>query len=236
MSFSDYLAVTRNRDKVMSVIEFLPLLLQGPTTAIGMTDLAEGLLNASALAGGYRVVTRCSGLVDMLDPAKIAAMGTVQNPIIRKLGGIEYCFSLGFFPMEHLALLGNRGIIKIDSARFGGIGVFCWFCSLTVHIWRVLYEMLLEYPYVSSKARDAASIKRNAAFRRKIIDLVKTLSWWIFSMTCLPANGKPQLLANPSGLLLPLHKTVELLAPNKLVLSTSLRGLLGMIATACDFM
>lgn len=237
MSFSEYLASTRNRDKVMGIVQFLPMMLSGPAQALGMQGFSEGLLKASQLADGYRAVTRLSGLVDMLDPRKIAGLSTIRDPILRRLSAIEFVFTVGFFPCEHIALAGTFGVIKGDGVpRFSGLAVFCWFWSLTVHALRVLYEMLLEYPYISPKARDAASLKRNADFQRKIIDLVKTLSWWVFALTCFPAKGKPQLLTKPAGVLLPLHRAVEIISPSALSLSTTLRGLLGMIAMTCDFM
>lgn len=241
MSFAEYLSTTGNRDNVMAVLQFGSTILSVPAGAAGNKSLAESLVKLASLADGYRTVTRLFGLVNMLDSGnlkKLSDASAREQPIIAKLGLMEYAASCLFFPFENLGLLTQWGVInKGDAGRvanYGGVAVFFWWWSLTLKLASTIYRMLLAYPYLTPRGTDATSVRRQADWRRLQLTLLKTICWWIFAMGCLPAKGKPQLLRNVSGFLVPLHRLIELLSPSALSLSPLVRGVLGMIATSCD--
>lgn len=229
-----YLSRTWDRDKVMALVQFIPMTLNGPLQALGSKGLQQSLDKLGGMADGYRAITRLSLLLNNLSPETLASIKQIRDPVLKSMTIVEHIFSTLFCPFEHLAVLQGHGVISANS-RFGGMAVYCWFWSLLVGTFRQIYQMMLAYPYLSPKATDTASVKRQAEWRRMIIGLVKTLSFLVFSLTCFPAKGKPQLLGS-AGLLAPLHKLVELTAPKALHLPTTVRGALGLTATICDFL
>lgn len=233
---SAYLSHTWNRDRIMGIVQFAPMVLSGPTAALGLPNLTESLLKLSSLADGYRTVTRCSCMIDMTSPEKIQGALSISDPVARKLAGIEFFVNFLYFPFEHVGLLSTYGVLdgKIVN-RVRGMCAYFWFWGLATSLWNIAYKMLLAFPYLTPKATDAASIKRRADFRKLILQLVKTVSFLLFALSVLPANGKPQLLAKPAGLLRPLHRFVELTTPKAITLSTPAKGLLGLVATLTDF-
>ncbi|ORC86008.1 putative Gim5A protein, putative,glycosomal membrane protein [Trypanosoma theileri] len=70
--------------------------------------------------------------------------------------------------------------------------------------------------------------------KRAIVNLVKMGCFTVFALSCLP-EGKPQLLTDVSGPLVPLHTLIKTIAPNKLHLCDSVRGMLAFVASMCDF-
>jgi hypothetical protein len=232
---SQFLSRTWDRDRIMAIIQFTPMVLDAPLKATGNKELQESVAKLGALADLYRTITRCSGLVDALSTEKVAAV-LKDDSAVGRAQLFEYACHVLFLPCEHLALLHGNGVLAGGkAARYGGLAVFFWFWGLFVAELRQVYQMLLAYPRLSPKATDVASVRRQAEWRRMVIALIKTTCFLIFSLTCLPAKGKPQLLANASGVLLPLHRLVEVLTPPRLGLSTTSRGLLGLIASSVEF-
>lgn len=234
-NISQLLAKTWDRDRIVAVAQFLPMVLDAPLKAVGKTQLHESLNHIGTLADSYRTLTRFSGLIDTLTPEKLQALVSPRDPTIRRLGLLEFISHTLFFPCEHIAFLIKNGVVKGDAARVGGLTVFFWFWSLVFAEIRNVYQMLLAYPYLTPKATDAASVKRQAEWKRLVLNLIKTTCFLIFSVTCFPTKGKPQLLTKSTGVLVPIHKAIELLSPSHLTLSTSTRGVLGLAATLCDF-
>jgi hypothetical protein len=233
---SQFLSRTWDRDRIMGLIQFTPMVLDGPLKALGNKELHASVTQLGALADLYRTVTRCSGLVDSLSTEKLSSLTECRDPTLRQMGIAEHICHLLYFPCEHMGLLHKFGILTGGKApRFGGLTVFFWFWGLLVGEVRQLYQMLLAYPHLSPKATDAASVRRQAEWRRLVLNLIKNTCFLIFSLTCFPANGKPQLLASPSGVFLPLHRAIEILTPPRVTLSISTRGMLGLIATSVDF-
>lgn len=231
---TQYLSRTWDRDKAMAIIQFLPAVIQTPLSALGQGELAASLMQLAVMADRYRTITRCSCLLDFLSPEKLEAVKSVRDPVLRKLSLSEYFATVCFFPFEHLALLHGFGVLKGEKgARFGGVAVFFWFWSLIFADIRGLYQLLLAYPHRSAGAKDAASLKRNTEFNRLVLNLIKTMSFTIFAMSVLP-ESKPELLAEPAGLLLPLQKVIQALTPSPISLGSTSKGVLGLIATSCD--
>ncbi len=233
---TQYLARTWDRDKVMAIIQFLPSVLEVPLSALGQTDLSASLLQLGVMCDRYRTITRCSCLLDFLSPEHLETVKSVRDPVVRKLSLCEYFATICFFPFEHLALLNGFGVLKnTNGGRFGGLAVFFWFWSLIFADIRGMYQLLLAYPHVTPGAKDAASLKRNTEFRSLLVKFVKTMSFTIFAWSVFPAS-KPALLAEPAGLLLPLHKLIAALSPAPLTIGSSTKGVLGLIATGCDLL
>jgi hypothetical protein len=238
-ALSIYLQKTADRDKVMGIAQFLPLFLEGPLTAMGKKGLAESLMALGQLADGYRTVTRLSGTIDMTSDHAINATKAVKDPILRKLGALEYVCGFCFFPCEHIALLNHFGVLKNWGKRaddFRPLACFFWYWGLTLRVWTTAYQMLLLFPKVDKRSRDPNTLKINAEFRRLQLTLVKTLSYWVFAMSVFPPGGKAQLMANPGGLFYPLHRLVEVLSPPSIANATNntIRGALGLTAVVIE--
>lgn len=233
---NQFLGRTWDRDRILAVVQFLTMTLDGPLAAMGNKDLHASVTKLGVLTDVYRTVTRFSCLLDFLSPEKVKSVLTVSDPTARRLGLFEYVTQVIFFPLEHLSLLAKQGILSSPNGnRFGPLAVFFWFWTLLFSQLRQMYQMLLAYPQLSPKATDTASVKRQAEWTKMVQGIIRNTCFLIFSLTCLPEKGKPQLLLKPAGLLLPLHRAVEVLSPPHLALSLSLRGVLGLIASSVGF-
>ena len=236
-SASDYLSSVRNRDKVLGIVQFAPVALAEPLSKIGSEKLAAAFLKTARVAEGYRTLTRFSGMIDMLSPSSLQSLAKVRDPIMRKVAAFQFFCSFCFFPYEHAAFLATYGVLDESKAgQYAGMAVFFWLYSLLTRTGGLCYHLLLEYPYISPKATDAASVKRRLDFRKHVLELIRTVCFAIFAWSVLPAKGKPQLLANPTGVLYPLHRAVELASPNALNLSQTSRGVLGLVASITEFL
>lgn len=231
---SQYLSRTGNRDRVLAVVQFLPMLLDGPLLALGKKDLHDSLTQLGAVVDTYRTFTRFSGVLDVVTTDKVNSIRSAQGTP-KYLALLEFLSTAAFFPFENFAFLSKHGVWKAAAGtRFGPIAVFFWFWSLVFGEIKTLQEMLLAYPSLTPRATDAGSVKRQAEWKRLVLRAIKTTSFLLFAWSCFPAT-KPQLLAKPSGVLVPLHRAIELLSPRPLPLSVSARGALGLIASLCDF-
>lgn len=232
MNLSEYLSTVANRDKLMGVMQFLPMMLGGVTSG----DTSTALTKLSTLADGYRTVTRFTGLIDMTSEKKLASIANRPAGIPGHLVALDYLADVCFYPCEHVAMLSAYGVLSKNFDRFGGVALFCWFWGLTFKIVLTAMQILATLPYVSPKATDSTSLSYNAKYRKLRLTLVKLACFWFFALGCFPGGGKkPQLLATASGPLYPLHRLVELLSPNGLPLPAAVKGALGLAATLVDF-
>ena len=232
---AEYLNSTWNRDKVMGVLQFAPMVLAAPVeAATGRKAWAESLLNLSAMADYYRAITRLSLLLGSLSRQKIKSVQKIDVPGRKQVATVDWLCDVLFSPFEHLALLSKAGVLSKDSGRFGGVCVFFWFWGLVMKLVMIVHDMLLTMPYLSPGATDSTSLNYKAKFRQLKINFVKFCCWLVFALTCFPVGG-PQLLATKAGALLPVHRFFEVLSPRPLSLPTTVRGALGLVAVACDF-
>lgn len=236
MGVSDFLSRTPDRDKIMALFQFVPMALSGPAMALAGKDAAQHLLKLSEIAEIYRVVTRFSGMFDCTTEEKLAALGAVKCPILRKVSLVEFFCQFMFFPMEHMTLLSTAGIVhKSKSQTYLGLTLFFWLWSLLMSVVRLTMTIIHEWPHIQSQPKDTEGVKRKAEFRKNVLKLTKALCMTIFCISNLP-QGKPQLLAKPRGLFLPLHRLIEMLSPNRLSLSTTTQGLLATIGSVTDLL
>ncbi|KPI85355.1 putative Gim5a protein [Leptomonas seymouri] len=219
---SAYLNNTGDRDKVMAIVQFLPMALAGVVNEAGCPTLSKSLSNLSAMADGYRAITRLALLFDALSKPKLNALmkpsGDVLIDRMDQLGHLSHVF---FCMFENTAVLASRGVYPKSLSRLGACAVTCWFYTLLSGLVREAY--VLTQKKMTSEEQ-----------KRHIITTVKLSCFFVFAMTCIPKGG-PQLLEDVRGPLVPLHKTLQLIAPKHLELNDSIRGLLGLIASICDF-
>ncbi|KAH9601381.1 Peroxisomal biogenesis factor 11 [Trypanosoma melophagium] len=241
--FHTYLSDTWNRDKVMAIVQFLPMALEGPVRNAGSEGLAASLGNLSKMADAYRAVTRLSLIFNALSPKTLESLAKPkEDAIVWRLEQISHAFHIGFCLNEHTAVLAGHGVLKSELTRFGGIAVVCWLYTLILGIVRQMYLLMKHNPNCPCKALVPASAKdekkvvpyTHEECKRAVVNLVKMGCFAVFALSCLP-EGKPQLLRDVSGPLVPLHTLIKTIAPNKLHLGDSVRGLLAFVASVCDF-
>ncbi|KAH9601878.1 hypothetical protein LSM04_009036 [Trypanosoma melophagium] len=221
-----YLSDTWNRDKVMAIVQFLPMALEGPVRNAGSEGLAASLGNLSKMADAYRAVTRLSLIFNALSPKTLESLAKPkEDAIVWRLEQISHAFHIGFCLNEHTAVLAGHGVLKSELTRFGGIAVVC--CTTPTAPAR---------PFVPASAKDEKKVVpyTHEECKRAVVNLVKMGCFAVFALSCLP-EGKPQLLRDVSGPLVPLHTLIKTIAPNKLHLGDSVRGLLAFVASVCDF-
>nr|AGN32873.1 Gim5A protein [Trypanosoma rangeli]AGN32904.1 Gim5A protein [Trypanosoma rangeli] len=237
-----YLSDTWNRDKVMAIVQFLPMALEGPVRNAGCDSLAVSLGNLSKMADAYRAVTRLSLVLNALSSKTLGALAKPgEDAFVSRLDQVSHAFHIGFCFNEHTAVLAGRGVFNSGLARLGGVAVLCWFYTLVVGLVRQVYLLAKHSPngpckvLMPGNANDTKVVPyTHEECKRAVVTLVKLGLFTVFSMTCLP-EGKPQLLQEPCSFLMPLHQLVRALAPNKLQLSDTVRGLFALSASLCDF-
>ncbi|EKF31754.1 Gim5A protein, putative,glycosomal membrane protein, putative [Trypanosoma cruzi marinkellei] len=236
-----YLSDTWNRDKVMAIVQFLPMALEGPVRNAGCDSLAESLGNLSKMADAYRAVTRLSLLLNALSSKTLKALAKPkEDALVWRLEQVSHAFHIGFCLNEHTAVLAGRGVLNSGLTRIGGVAVVCWLYTLLLGIARQAYLLAKHSPRGSCKALVPEDAEKKVVpytheeCKRAVVNLVKMSCFAVFAMTCLP-EGRPKLLQDVCGPLVPLHELIRAIAPNKLHLSDTVRGLLAATASLCDF-
>uniref|UniRef100_A0A0A9XFF1 Histone-lysine N-methyltransferase EZH2 n=1 Tax=Lygus hesperus TaxID=30085 RepID=A0A0A9XFF1_LYGHE len=221
--FNNYLASTGNRDKVMAIVQFLPMALAGPLDQIGCQTLSLSMSNLSSMADKYRAITRLSLLLGALSRQTLTGLlkpkGDIVNERLERLG---HLFHVMFCVFDNNALLAGSGVTSTTLTSLGGCAVTCWFYVLLTGIVRELYKMM------NTKQSDEEH-------KHSCITLVKLGCFIVFAMASLP-KSTPQLLTDCScPMVLPFNSVFRVITPHRLLLSDSTRGLLGLIASTCDF-
>ncbi|RNE95967.1 Gim5A protein, partial [Trypanosoma conorhini] len=142
-----YLSDTWNRDKVMAIVQFLPMALEGPVRNAGCDSLAASLGNLSKMADAYRAVTRLSLVLNALSSKTLADLAKPrEDAFVWRLEQVSHAFHVGFCFNEHTAVLAGRGVFKSGLARLGGVAVLCWFYTLVLGLVRQVYLLAKHSP------------------------------------------------------------------------------------------
>ncbi|EAN77089.1 Gim5A protein [Trypanosoma brucei brucei TREU927] len=235
-----YLCDAWNRDKVMAIVQFLPMALEGPARTAGCESLALSLGNLARMGDAYRAVTRLSLLANALSKPTLTSLSKPTGDMVAsRIDQLSHLFHIGFCLNENTAVLAGHGVFPKSLHRLSGVAVLCWMYTLALGIVRQLYLFVKLRPRQASRGAGAGDDKKVPAYtylelKRAFVNLLKLVCYFLFALTCLP-EGKPQLLANARGPLVPLHVMVKALSPNPLHASNTVRGLLGLIASVCEF-
>ncbi|KEG13352.1 Gim5A protein [Trypanosoma grayi] len=235
----NYLSDAVRRNRVMAIMQFLPMALEGPVRNAGCDSLAQSLGSLSKMADAYRAVNRLALVFNALAPDTLKSLTKPkEDNVVARIELISHIFHIGFCFNESTFVLARFGVLRSELMRFGGLAVTCWLYTLVLGIIRQAYLLAKHSLCCCSSASDAQGKKvvpyTREECKRAVVTLVKLSCYAAFAMTCLP-KGKPQLLREVSGPLVPLHKLISAMAPNKLMLNDSMRGLLALTASACDF-
>jgi hypothetical protein len=238
MSMGDYLESTSNRDKVMGVVQFLPMLLDGPLNAAGAVALNNSMASLSQMSNVYRAMTRFGILFHVLTRGKLRALQSIESSAWRKVATLDTLCDALFCPFEHLSVFAFHGVIAGGAERqmrLGGMAVFFWAWGLILKLIMRGYDIQVALQRKGSQpagaAQDSTTAAHSAKLRQLVTTFVRLLSFLLLAMSFLP-KGKPQLLANgPAGVLGPLHKFVAAVSPPNLPISRTTQGLLGCIGT-----
>jgi len=232
---SEFLSHTWQRDKILSIVQFLPSVVEAPLKATGNASLAKALLSAATVADGYRTMTRFSGIIDVLDPKNLKSASAVKDPIVKNLIVGEVSMTLGFFATEHVAFLSHWGILpKEGKPRWSTLCVWFWMWSLFLGDARQIYQMIKAYPQLNPHSQDIAAVRKQAEFKRTVLGFIKSLLFTIFCLSLVSPN-KPVLITNASNVLTrAANKAVALTTPPGIPLSTGTRGLCALTASCVD--
>ncbi|CBH14615.1 Gim5B protein [Trypanosoma brucei gambiense DAL972] len=233
-----YLCDAWNRDKVMAIVQFLPMALEGPARTAGCESLALSLGNLARMGDAYRAVTRLSLLANALSKPTLTSLSKPAGDMVAsRIDQLSHLFHIGFCLNENTAVLAGHGVFPKSLHRLSGVAVLCWMYTLVLGIVRQLYMLSKMRGHCTAAAASGDDKRKTCPYggcKRVMVDLLKLVCYFLFALTCLP-EGKPQLLANASGPLVPLHVMVKALSPNPLHASNTVRGLLGLIASVCEF-
>ncbi|XP_077997042.1 peroxisomal membrane protein 11C-like [Glandiceps talaboti] len=133
----------RGKDKVMRVVSFSSLLAAGLVQNKNKV-LSERLQLLTSNIGGARTVTRLFDDLAMAAHTLVYGFGKHErDPVIRWLSVIKNIFDQAFYPIEHIAWLGDKKIIQIQStAKWMIASVVVWAVSLTISIIITLRKLL----------------------------------------------------------------------------------------------
>lgn len=227
MSFSlekldKYLAATGNRDKVMAIAQFLPLMLYGPAKDAGCEGLSKSLKSLSAMADSYRAITRLGLLAGALSKSTLKQLCTPHgDALLDHAGKISHGFHVLYCLFENSAVLASHGVYPSKLTRLGGCAVACWFYVLVLGVASTLYKL------VRSPLADAQ--KKSAQ-----VTLLKLSCFLVFSLSCLPPGG-PKLFDSSACACAPLHNLLSAISPRHVPMPDTVRGALGLVASICDF-
>ncbi|CCW61428.1 unnamed protein product [Phytomonas sp. EM1] len=218
-----YLADTWNRDKVMAIVQFAPMMLAGPVKALtGSEELSKAFFNLSNMADAYRAVTRLSLLLRAVSKENLTALAKPQgDAYLERSDQLTHFFHVLFCLFENTTTLAKHGALCTQLRSFGQYATVCWFYTLLLGVVRQIY--VLTHSKTSKKERN-----------QLLVTLLKLGCFLVFALTCMPKDGL-QLLPNAPGAIVPLHKTIALITPKHLQLSDTIRGALGFVASMCDF-
>lgn len=218
-----YLADTWNRDKVMAIVQFAPMMLAEPVKALtGSEELSKAFSNLSNMADAYRAITRLSLLLHAVSKETLTSVAKPQGDInLDRCDQLAHFFHVLFCVFENTTVLAKHGVLCAQLRNFGQYATVCWFYTLLLGVLRQVYLLTR-----SKKAGEERS--------QLLVTLLKLGSFLVFALTCMPKDGL-QLLQGASGPIVPVHKALALITPKHLQLSDTIRGALGFVASMCDF-
>ena len=227
---SDFVGVTGNRDKLVSIFQFTPFVIENFVKGAGFPKLAKSLVHVGDAMDRYRAVTRLSGLFDSLTTRKWKELSEIADPLKKYLSFAQYILSTMFFPFDNLALLSKIGAIAPEhAARFGPCAVFFLF-------WNQFLNTLIQIIKLREMWEDRenpATGKTRPEFKKVILTWLKSACLCVFAMALLPKGG-PKLITSRRNPLYVLQGLMTLLTPPSLPISIPARSTFALTACICD--
>lgn len=221
-SFDKFASTIGNRDKIMAIAQFLPLMLYGPAKDAGCANLSKSLQNLSNMADSYRAITRLALLASALSKPTLKQLAAPKGDLfLERTQQVSHAFHVLYCIFENSAVYAGHGVYPSRYARLGGCAVVCWFYVLVLGVSQCIYK-LTQKPLSEEEKKQTQ------------LTLLKLSCFLVFSLSCQAADG-PQLLESVSGPLAPLHKLLRVIAPAKVAMPDTIRGALGLTASVCDF-
>lgn len=232
---SEFLSHTWQRDKVLSIVQFLPSVVEAPLKATGNITLAKALCEAAVVADGYRTMTRFSGIIDVLNPKTLQSASSIKDPVVKYLGIGELVTTLGFFATEHAAFLSHWNILPKDrKPRWANLCIWFWLWSLFMADTRQIYQLVKAYPYLNPHSQDIAAVRKQVEFKRTVLGFLKSLLFTLFALSLI-STVKPVMFAGSTNIIARIaNKAVAVTTPPALPLTTGTRGLCALTASIID--
>lgn len=238
-AFNDYISNVANRDRVMSVVQFVSMALSAPAAAAGCPKLSADCKTVLDLSAQYRAITRFSQwfvVIPSLTPNGIRE--TIRNsptPLIGILKTISTaCFTV-FLIGEEVVLASKYKIVsaslgkKLNRIRF----VFLFWSNVI----RLVMNFLTLKASTFSVEKDGTNEVRVKDQRRKVLSVADSVLQTMFVYTLLkgsvPAGPKYLTLALKSGDFVDI---ITSFAPPLYIVPSTPQGLLGLVASVPGFM
>ena len=242
-SYSDFLASTHNRDKLLALVQYFPMAIEPAMRAAGQPTaaLSKRLVHMGKMADMYRIFTRFTVVTELLEPVKMKKNCEIADPTVRRMTIFEALFMGVHLSCEHLSYFSKWKIFETEWQRWSRLGVIFWFYALMSMNLRQVYQ-LLKLKAAADKAGDHGSveaIKRRTEFKRTLLGLVKTLLYTIFNLSLHPSGSEPRgqlLLGATDPLFGTINKVLALATPPPIRgVTPNHRATLGLCASLIDF-
>lgn len=234
-----YLANSPDRDRVMSIVQFIGMALFEPALAAGCPTLSKGLKRTFDEAAHYRGITRASQwlvIIPTLAPSGVRALIKQEaHPVTGILRALSTAFFSVYLLGEDIVLFNkisplNPAMVKSwNRIRF----VFLFYSNVL----RTIANYLTYKSSTFDAAKDGADAEKAKAHKRKVLSLIDGVLQSIFCYgllrTSVPAGPKYLAAALKSG---DCTEIITSLAPPFVLIPFPLQGLIGIIASIPGFM
>ncbi|XP_070545936.1 peroxisomal membrane protein 11C-like [Ptychodera flava] len=126
----------RGKDKVIRTATYAALLVAGVAQDSGNKPLSQSLQTAVGSFSACRTVLRLFDDLSMLAHTLGYGLGKQErDPVVRWLSVTKNLFDQSFFPLEHIAWLGDKKIMQMKStSKWMQASIIVWTISLTLGI------------------------------------------------------------------------------------------------------
>ncbi|XP_071825596.1 peroxisomal membrane protein 11C-like [Apostichopus japonicus] len=128
------------RGRILRTVQYGSKMVAGTTFVNEQSR--NGLLVLSSQLGLCRTILRLFDDLPMLSYTMSYGLGSQEKSVfIRLITLVQNFTDQLFFPIEHIAWASDAGILKISSARWNNLCVYCWLISLSITITRNLIQL-----------------------------------------------------------------------------------------------
>eukprot|EP01065_Artemidia_motanka_P023295 TRINITY_DN2780_c0_g2_i1.p1 TRINITY_DN2780_c0_g2~~TRINITY_DN2780_c0_g2_i1.p1 ORF type:complete len:282 (+),score=79.90 TRINITY_DN2780_c0_g2_i1:68-847(+) len=205
------LGSTGGRDQIMSLLQYLPGVMDPVTRNVFGPGAAESMEKFAGMCGTYRGITRLQGLYLLLQgkAEELASRKkpTDSTPVAYALRQIKWFIDVGFYATEAGIILTKNGVINknMSEARMAQLGPRC--------VWFFFWGLVLEQTRIIMELVALQKQPESADNKSKRKGLLKswlgTFLWFLVAAGSMPRDGSAaQLLEKPVGSLFSVFHTL----------------------------
>lgn len=240
-SYSEFLASTHNRDKLLSLVQYFPMAIEPAMKAAGQQALSARLVHMGKMADWYRIFTRFTVVTEMLEPVKMKKNMQIEDVTLRRFTILEALLMSVHLSCEHLSYFCKWKILETEWQRWSKLGVIFWFYALTSMNLRQIYTLiqLRKKINASNDSNDVTVLKLKNDVKRTVLGLIKTIFYTIFNLSLHPSGNEPRgqlVLGATDPLFGTINKVLALITPPPIRgVTPNHRAALGLGASMIDF-